>query len=34
MLSENRAERNQMEFFYLDSFVPEGIYRCQLRHEI
>ncbi len=23
MLSENRAERNQMEFFCIDSFVPE-----------
>lgn len=23
MLSENRAERNQMEMFCIDSFVPE-----------
>ena len=23
MLSENRAERNQMEWFCIDSFVPE-----------
>lgn len=23
MLSENRAERNQMEFFCIDSSVPE-----------